>query len=73
MADQSAIGLRDQRNFELAGGAQRIDDVLLGVTRVRRIQECRPRQLFDPSHISRSLASCLDVHRPDHMIRVDEE
>ena len=52
MADQSVIRLRDEREGKLAGSAQRIDDVLLGVTGMRRIQECRSRHRLNLVHIS---------------------
>jgi hypothetical protein len=43
MADRGIIQYRDKRNGEPAGPAQRVDNALLGVTRMGRIRECSSR------------------------------
>lgn len=47
VADYGAIHLCDERASEFPGFAQRVDDVLFGVARIRRIQECGDRYGLD--------------------------
>ncbi len=62
MSDDRALFLRDERNRKFAGPAQRADDVLLGMTRVRRVQEGGNRHRFDRLGIIRRFLPYLHLH-----------
>jgi len=62
MGDYGASDVRDEGDGELSGLAQCVDDGMLGVARVRRVQKCGNRYGLDCSNIGDSLVSDLDVH-----------
>ena len=62
MTDYGTVCLGDEGEGKLPCRAQRIDDMLLGMTRVRRLQERGDRHRLDLRHIGRSLGSYPDVH-----------
>jgi hypothetical protein len=62
VADHGTLGIRDERDGELSGLAQCVDDGLLGVARVWSVQKRGNRYRLNCSNIGSSLVPDHDVH-----------
>jgi methyl-accepting chemotaxis protein len=71
MANYGALGLRHQRDRKLPRIAQCVDDQMLGVARVRRVQKGRNRHGLNCMNVAIGLISDLWVHQNTFPRKID--